>query len=82
MQIFSAILLQIAAEAEEERVGDTVRGCSSVWVDAATGDSASLLYKNRADRGPGNGALCACMSFSIESFFFKSFWLQKQPNKS
>ena len=44
MQIFSAILLQIAAEAEEERVGDTVRGCSSVWVDAATGDSASLLF--------------------------------------
>ena len=54
-------------------MGDTVRGCSSVWVDAATGDSASLLYKNRADRAPANGALCACMSFRIESFFLKSF---------
>ena len=47
----------------------TLRGCSSVWVDAATGDSASLLYKNRADRAPANGTLCACMSFSIECFF-------------
>ena len=39
----------------------------SVWVDAATGDSASLLYKNRTDRVPANGA--PCMSFSIERLF-------------
>ena len=42
-------------------------GAGSVWVDAATGDSASLLYKNRIDRVPAKGA--PCMSFSIERLF-------------
>ena len=44
----------------EERVGDIVPGAGSVWVDAATGDSASLLFIKREMTGssqPGDFAI-------------------------
>ena len=60
MQIFSDILLQIAAEAERREWVTLCAGAGSVWVDAATGDSASLLFIKREMTGssqPGDFAI-------------------------